>query len=41
MLRNQKDYSKSKKISLLLDTNKDKKEVKRNLISFIEKIKRT
>lgn len=41
ILRNQKDYSKSKKISLLLDTNKDKKEVKRNLISFIEKIKRT
>ena len=41
ILRNQKDYSKSKKISLLLDTNKDKKEVKRNIISFIEKIKRT
>ena len=41
ILKNQKDFSKSKKISLLLDTNKKKAEVKKNLLSFLKKIKRT
>ncbi len=41
ILNNQKDLSKSKKISLLLDTNNKKAEVKKNLLSFLEKIKRT
>ena len=40
ILENQKDLSKSKKISLLLDTNYKKAEVKRNLLSFVEKIKK-
>ena len=41
ILNNQKDSSKSKKISLLLDTNNKKAQVKKNLLSFIKKIKRT
>ena len=40
ILKNQKDLSKSKKISLLLDTNNKKAEVKRNLLGFVEKIKK-
>ena len=40
ILKNQKNFSKSKKISLLIDTNKKKVEVKKTLLSFIEKIKR-
>ena len=40
ILKNQKDSSKSKKISLLLDTNNKKAEVKRNLLGFVEKIKK-
>ena len=41
ILKNQKDLSKSKKISLLLDTNNKKAEVKKNLLSFLKEIKRT
>ena len=40
ILKNQKDLSKSKKISLLLNTNKKKGEVKKSLLSFVEKIKK-
>ena len=40
ILENQKDLSRSKKISLLLDTNYKKVEVKRNLLGFVEKIKK-
>ena len=41
ILKNQKDFSKSKKISLLLDTNNKKAVVKKNLLSFLKEIKRT
>ena len=41
ILKNQKDLSKSKKVSLLLDTNNKKAEVKKNLLSFLKKIKAT
>ena len=41
ILKNQKDSSKSKKISLLLDTNNKKAVVKKNLLSFLKEIKRT
>lgn len=41
ILKNQKDLSKSKKISLLLDTNNKRAVVKMNLLSFLEEIKRT
>ena len=40
ILKNQKDLSKSKKISLLLDTNNKRAVVKRNLLSFLKEIKR-
>ena len=41
ILKNQKDLSKSKKISLLLDTNNKRAVVKKNLLSFLKEIKRT
>ena len=41
ILKNQKDLSKSKKISLLLDTNNKRAAVKKNLLSFLKEIKRT
>ena len=41
ILKNQKDLSKSKKISLLLETNNKRAVVKMNLLSFLEEIKRT
>ena len=41
ILKNQKDSSKSKKISLLLDTNNKKAVVKKNLLSFLKEIKST
>ena len=40
ILKNQKDLSKSKKISLLLDTNNKRAVVKKNLLSFLKEIKR-
>ena len=39
ILKNQKDFSKSKKISLLIDTNKKKVEVKQTLLEFIKKLR--
>ena len=39
ILKNQKDLSKSRKISLLLDTNNKKAQVKKNLLSYLKKIK--
>ena len=39
ILKNQKDFSKSKKISLLIDTNKKKVEVKQTLFEFIKKLR--
>ena len=39
ILKNQKDFSKSKKISLLIDTNKKKVEVKQTLLEFIRKLR--
>ena len=41
ILKNQKDFSKSKKISLLLDANNKRAVVKKNLLSFLEEIKKT
>ena len=41
ILKNQEDLSKSKKISLLLDTNNKRAVVKKNLLSFLKEIKRT
>ena len=41
ILKNQRDFSKSKKISLLLDTNNKRAVVKKNLLSFLKEIKRT
>lgn len=41
ILKNQRDFSKSKKISLLLNTNNKKAVVKKNLLSFLKEIKRT
>ena len=41
ILKNQKNLSKSKKISLLLDTNNKRAVVKKNLLSFLKEIKRT
>ena len=41
ILKNQKNSSKSKKISLLLDTNNKRAVVKKNLLSFLKEIKRT
>ena len=38
ILKNQKNFSKSKKISLLIDTNKKKVEVKQTLLEFIQKL---
>jgi dephospho-CoA kinase len=38
ILKNQKGFSKSKKISLLIDTNKKKVEVKQTLLEFIKKL---
>ena len=38
ILKNQKTFSKSKKISLLIDTNKKKVEVKQTLLEFIQKL---
>ena len=38
ILKNQKNFSKSKKISLLIDTNKKKVEVKQTLLEFIKKL---
>jgi hypothetical protein len=40
ILKNQRDFSKSKKISLLLNTNNKKAVVKKNLLSFLKEIKR-
>ena len=40
ILKNQRDFSRSKKISLILDTNKKKVEVKKNLLDFIKNIKK-
>jgi dephospho-CoA kinase len=39
ILKNQKNFSKSKKISLLIDTNKKKLEVKQTLLEFIKKLR--
>ena len=39
ILKNQKNFSKSKKISLLIDTNKKKVEVKETLLEFIKKLR--
>lgn len=39
ILKNQKNFSKSKKISLLIDTNKKKVEVKQTLLEFIKKLR--
>ena len=39
ILKNQKDFSKSKKISLLIDANKKKAEVKQTLLEFIKKLR--
>jgi dephospho-CoA kinase len=39
ILKNQKTFSKSKKISLLIDTNKKKVEVKQTLLEFIKKLR--
>ena len=39
ILKNQKGFSKSKKISLLIDTNKKKVEVKQTLLEFIKKLR--
>ena len=39
ILKNQKSFSKSKKISLLIDTNKKKVEVKQTLLEFIKKLR--
>jgi dephospho-CoA kinase len=38
ILKNQKSFSKSKKISLLINTNKKKVEVKQTLLEFIKKL---
>ena len=40
ILKNQKDLSKSKKISLLLNTDNKRALVKKNLLSFLKEIKR-
>ena len=39
ILKNQKNFSKSKKISLLIDANKKKAEVKQTLLEFIKKLR--
>jgi dephospho-CoA kinase len=39
ILKNQKGFSKSKKISLLIDANKKKVEVKQTLLEFIKKLR--
>ncbi len=39
ILKNQKDFSKSEKISLLIDANKKKVEVKQTLLEFIKKLR--
>ena len=39
ILKNQKNFSKSKKISLLIDANKKKVEVKQTLLEFIKKLR--
>ena len=39
ILKNQKNFSKSKKISLIIDTNKKKVEVKQTLLEFIKKLR--
>ena len=38
ILKNQKGFGSSKKISLLIDTNKKKVEVKQTLLEFIKKL---
>ena len=41
ILKNQRDFSKSNKITFLLDTNNKKMEVKKNLLNFLKKITKT